>query len=410
MLLRDLLDDAVGTEPPPAPLDVDVLYRRAVRRRRAVTVARTAPVLLLVAALVGAALVATRGSGGGGGPDPADLADSAAWPGILWAGAADAQHLYATVRPCDSCPVTIHGSDDGGRTWTARSTDVPGATTLVDPAGHDLVGVHLNITPSGAIVQYSYSVLAGPAFVSYDARVSVDGARTWQALHQRKPPVASAPADAVLACLRTGPDTDTDNAVPGACLINVIDPRSALFAPLANQPPLWAGSVRRTTDGAVWVTGTDPTTGRPAVAESTDGGARWATRVFLEVPTFDPRSYDMRVAGRDGRVEVAISASWVFTRGADGWQRVVTGGWGSDGLAGSYITPDGRQVVITGEATRLSYWARRDGTTEFRRVDGAAFETGNPIEETLGGRFVTFTRASVLLSDDGWTWRSVRVG
>src|SRR5690606_35899421 len=78
---------------------------------------------------------------------------------------------------------------------------------------------------------------------------------------------------------------------------------------LANPPPLdvcWVAA-RRSADGGWWVGGSDPGTGRPAVAVTRDGGANWTVTDFdtpgdlVRVGMLGGHTYAVVVA-RDGPV------------------------------------------------------------------------------------------------------------
>jgi hypothetical protein len=438
MLLRDLLDDAVETAPPAAPLDVDTLYRAATRRRRTLAAARVAPVFALVAALV-ATLLVTRDDGGRADPF-AGPTDGKAWPAIHWAGAADADHLYATVRECRDCDLVIVGSDNGGRTWTLRSrADLarghPGEPVPDDAWIDGLLGNAMRFTPAGSVVLAVTVEARAPSTDGAGRAVvtSTDGARTWKPLYRTDTPVAAAPHDSVFQCT----SGLTGAGGPDGCVVDVVDPDGESFAPLANQPPLRADSVQRFPDGTTWATGTDLATGHPAVAVSTDLGATWQPHVFTAVPPRDRNAgpYDLSVATRDGsRTFVTIHGpgeptAWVFGRfgGAD-WSGGVVDGWAGDPLAGSYITPDNGHVVITRDTSRdpsaaatynddalpptqpLTYWTGFPGRP-YRALTGPAFETANAVVVvgTRDDRYVTFNRWVLLISDDGQDWRAVRI-
>ncbi|GIJ45070.1 hypothetical protein Val02_19560 [Virgisporangium aliadipatigenens] len=436
MLLRDLLDDAVETAPPAAPLDVDTLYRAATRRRRTLAAARAAPVFALVAALV-ATLLVTRG---GDRPDPyTGPAEGRQWPAVVWAGAADARHLYATLRECRDCDVVIRGSDDGGRTWTTRSEADLARGELNEPVPDDawidgLLGNEMRFTPSGGIVLGATVEARAPSTdgAGLAAIGSTDGARTWRPLYRTDTPIAAAPHDSVLRCT---------NDITGAgrqdgCVVDVLDPFVGTFAPLANQPPLRADSVRRFPDGTTWVTGTDRATGHPAVAVSPDLGLTWQPHVFTEVPPRDPNTarYDLSVATRDGssaNVTIAApegAAAWVFMRSrADAWSGGVMAGGTGGPLVGSYLAAGDAHVVITHDTApepsakatygagvlpprpdRLTYRIGEPGRP-YRELTGPAFETGNPVVVTRDDRYVTFNRWVLLISDDGADWRTVPI-
>jgi hypothetical protein len=178
-------------------------------------------------------------------------------------------HLYAMVTGCPVDPqpctdIRLLGSDDGGRTWKLRST-----TTVV--AGvfgpSTLLGYASSSTPSST---------PGPSWL-----VSTDGGRRWAALAADQDPVSAVPPGRFAACFSSG-------RPPSQCTVYAIDPATGRAALLATQPAItWAGNTTLHAEvqptgvlsagGALWLSGSDPGTGRSAVAVSADGGRTWKT-------------------------------------------------------------------------------------------------------------------------------------
>jgi len=138
--LRELLKQAAEGPAPASRLAADELYaagRRRHRRRGILAGSAAAAAVLAVVAGLSAAdhLVAQSQQG-----QPADRQDPVvrqdprpgrSGPGavIQWAGTADYQHIYLAYLHCErsSCrkdSFDLVGSDDGGRTWSDRATDM----------------------------------------------------------------------------------------------------------------------------------------------------------------------------------------------------------------------------------------------------------------------------------------------
>jgi hypothetical protein len=206
---------------------------------------------------------------------PSDQTPDAPGRLLAWAGAGDANHLYAELSPCEgsspagipACDVELIGSDDAGKHWDVRQDIktgmlVRGPTTLVAPA-------------------------TGPKEGSQPMRVSIDGGRSWQSVTTDNTPQAKVPAGGWLDC-----DSETDvTSIPlfpqQSCFLRAVDPIAHTIRPLAPPPgitPAMAAPVPA--NAGLWVLGMDSDKNATA-SVSRDGGITWSTHHF-GVPPTDP--------------------------------------------------------------------------------------------------------------------------
>lgn len=448
------------------------IVRRAGRlRSRRYAAATTAAAVLAVALAVAGTTLAAGGNRlgtptGAGSASASPTDEPAPWRTVQWAGAADAEHLYAVRSDCQQCPRRLMGSDDGGRTWRQRhvfaaadfnmraSVFVAGPRTLVLPEtwpvgvaavpgaspSADPQGSHLPGTPS-ADPEGSESTSPGPWPTPGPLRVSTDGGVTWRVAQRSTVPVPAAAAGTAIApCqLLRAPLALRE------CPVHAIDPVTGQVAPLANQPPLLEARPAAMTSGAgLWVEGFDRATRRPAVAVSADRGRTWTTAVFAAEPaepsepvmpsesaqSSAPATHPVRlrpmdlpsVTTADGRTAYAL-----FIEGADGprvyrstdagrtWTRTNGEQPLSDAplaTSQSWVTRDGAHVVLDQPDGIARFLVSPDGRRYTPlRTTGLEAEAGDSmhVPAMAGNRYVYAGRDAVYLSDDGRRWHAARM-
>jgi hypothetical protein len=239
---------------------------------------------------------------------------------------------------------------------------------------------------------------------------SDDGGRSWRKVPiERGLSVQAIPEGAVLepqcavvttVCRRLG-------------RLLVMLPESGRSAALANPPPLAnlsPGSVP-TADGAWWVSGLDPGTGRPAIAVSRDAGRSWTVGA---VPAFDGTPYGgLTVTATPGAAyATAITrtpdgGSWLLaifrsTDGGQTWERT----WQASGSR----EPRSINGVAVAAADGKLIVATQSGTTYVSTDGGRTFQWNRDllghVEWNRGGYFVSNTYPSTVYtwSPDGVYW------
>ncbi|KOG36544.1 hypothetical protein ADK34_01670 [Streptomyces viridochromogenes] len=246
-----------------------------------------------------------------------------------------------------------------------------------------------------------------------------DGGRSWHAVDRRTVgEVAEIPADAVLATECAAPA----GALPDACLrerVVVVSPQDGRRRTLAGAPSLGAHplpAAHREPDGSWWVAGTDPLSGRSAVAFSRDGGRGW-TVSRLPSPMDRPGRHVVVAVGQDavyaaemGEVvpgEPVKNPMRALHRSPDGgrtWQRVWTTGPTGEprSLLGVPVPGPGGRVEIGGE---LSGYGSVDGGRTFVGLrDGTHYTRRTPLGLLREG-----SRCEYELSADGVRWSEFRL-
>jgi hypothetical protein len=343
--LPELLEQVAEGPAPASRLTADELFtsgRRRLRRRRWIAVggATAAVVVATVAALSATSVLTARPRQA---TPPADRGTSVVRqeprPGvsgagaiIQWVGAADAGHVYLAYIHCEhsSCrkgSFDLVGSDNGGHTWSDR-------TTGLAADGWQVVGPE--------------TVLATRESTRELPLVSSDGGRSWSDSAVRSPTKVVPDGGAVIC-------HSTDGHAP--CRLYAVDPRAGWLAPLSAQPTLkFDQSTSSIVDVGVrlWVTGTDRASGRPAVAVSLDRGRTWSAHVFAELAACRAASCSApALATADGKtvyVMVADPAGHrrLVYRSSDGrsWSRLDAGNvpYGR-GMNRSFVASDGSHVI-----------------------------------------------------------------
>jgi hypothetical protein len=297
--------------------------------------------------------------------------------------AGDPDHLYAVVEDCDSCQGWLMVSPDGGRTWQTRlavSTrfDAPDLLRVVGPSAI-MVGSRKQQPSQEPCLQ------PAPACVTYSPertwRISADAGATWRDLTAGDEPVESVPASGGAVM-----DLATTDTQPGR--LYAVDPEQGRIAPLATQPPLVEFSIITAPLGAgLWLEGLDPTTRRPAVVVSRDGGTSWVTSTFeAEPPLGDqapirPGISRPEVRTADGQTAFAMFADgpgpvriYRTTDGGQSWLRM-------NPDARSWDVPRGAlSIVIAGGRHVLVYRDDPLGPTKLAEsADGRVYQPFAPV-------------------------------
>jgi hypothetical protein len=296
----------------------------------------------------------------------------------------DADRGYAIACDADAC--TLGRTADGGLTW--QSSVLPAA-----------LGRSPDLLP-----------FAGDALVvrsdGHRGWISSDGGGTWQ------------PAPAATDARVIARDGEILRLGSGGA-VEVWSPRAGYRGEFSNPPPIdvrWVGSVA-TASGAWWVGGVDRGTGRPAIAVSTDGGARW-TRIVLPAPADNAASVQVSVSGShtyamvlsgDGPWPKAVVA--IFHSADGGKQFTLTRAPGTrtgpESVSGALIPLlDGRLLIAGGN--HRWYVSSDDGATF--TVTGEHLPAVGRLGMTAGGyvAYNLFNNDWAAFSSDGSTWRKLR--
>jgi hypothetical protein len=350
--LRTMLEDLASAPAPSRALQPDEVYsagRRRFRRRRAVLSASLALTAALVLAL---GLTLAPGPRPDGPPVGGTTGSVDPRPGVTgagriiqWSGAADAQHLYLAYLSCvkAACPKTsvdLVGSDDGGRTWTARV------------AG--LGAYPLTVLGSGTIVAGSFA--PRPAVLT-----SMDGGRTWTTAASAPAATAAVDAGAGLLCWSAEPDH--------GCRLHTVDPVSGEVRRPAVQPTIDLDADASIVDagGRLWVSGRDRSTHRPAVSVSDDRGRTWSSHSFAApAGCVGAACSAPELTSADGIIVNAVILDptrhllVAYRTGATGeWSRLDTDALGDVDSSWSYVRADGTQVLcaLVRDANDCTLWA-----------------------------------------------------
>jgi hypothetical protein len=440
--LRELFEEVADSLPPSRLGAAEVFAAgRRQRRRRAATGGGAAALVLATLAAVGVTSLTSHETA-----RPVPVSEGAVPAGTLHPGesisqfaAADTKHLYVTFSVCGQSPCDtrtgssitenaakvdfqLAGSDDGGRTWSDRGTPIE-ATRLRALGPHTLIAA----APGGIIDPTSSAQSsdgAGAAKSSWLVwMISKDGGRTWSRTASDSIPRDTVPAGGSVICWA--------KFLAESCTLHSVDLASGRLARLANQPGLTmdSDSVQiEQVGGRLWATGTDPQSGRPAVAVSADAGRTWQTHVFTESAVCTPKQCGaLDLATADGRtVFVTITES-------DGRQRYLyrgtdAGSWPervvpalarpvSGERLDSFMTNDGslvlRQTVPVpgpGDDETVYLWALRTTGSGFGKAELEGLpSTVSPIRRASDGWLYTFDYLGGALygSSDGWHWSAL---
>ncbi|WP_433203177.1 hypothetical protein ACQP00_33675 [Dactylosporangium sp. CS-047395] len=331
MSFTDLTNELMDSVEQPGLAEIERRTRRR-RRRRALRGGLTGAAAV-VAVVAGLALLRP---GPAPAPEPAAPGDGT----VHWAGTGDAGHVYAIVQSCASCPAELLGSDDGGDTWTVRTSSVGTALVVRGPRTLSVtIGVDITM-------------------------VSVDGGRTWQQVTLDPAPAAGVPDGGWLQCADflalEGPVAPTGET----CIPTVIDPAARTARPLADPPEAFAARslVRLPAAAGWWLLGNRD--GEPAVAVSQDQGAHWVvTRPFG--PVAGSAAMSVTRESLDGR-RAAWTVVWQDAGSRSTSRQFTTDGgvlWSAqreDAVAPldlppqAVAGPDGRWTVTAGDTIRIT--------------------------------------------------------
>ena len=405
-----LRDDAGAAARQP---DFDSVRGRAERLRR-LRGAMVVGSAVAVAVLLGATGLAVAQSEPTGFI-PGRLSENPDEPGtpyLRWAGAGDADHLYAVVGDCASCPTRLLASTDGGDSWHERPVLDHGGIQL------ELVGTIEVLSPSVLVGQASPidgDEIPSPGVASSPAApgdsqgitsavrgatrvlISADGGTSWQDLDPVADPVPAVPPGGGVLL-----DCELGQLLGSGCTFVAVDPANAELAPLANQPRLAHPKlVLAPAAAGLWASGVDASTGHPAVAVSRDRGATWDFSALPDpdaVPggrSTDPASSLPTVATTDGETLYATVGSRLGSSADPTTPAVDPTSPAVDPTSPTGPGPDERPLRV---------YRSGDGGQTWQLVDGEVAYQGffwSP------DAFVTSAGAHVLLAaddDDHRTW------
>ncbi|WP_426364529.1 exo-alpha-sialidase [Streptomyces sp. E-08] len=298
--------------------------------------------------------------------------------------------------------------DAGAEEWVLRRSPLPET-----PETQGVSASLLVLGPGRALVEEGAT---GPGGRTWFTR---DGGRSWRAGDRRTVgTVPEIPAGAVLTTDCAAPA----GALPDACRrerLVVVSPRDGRRRALARMPLLGAHprpAEQPEPDGSWWVSGTDPLSGRPAVAVSRDGGRGW-TVARLPSPVTGPARYTAVAVGRDAvyaaemgeltggdPVKNGMRALHRSVDGGRSWQRMWTTGPVGEPrtLMGLPVPGPGGRVEIAGE---LSGYGSADGGRAFVDLkDGTHYVRRTPLGLLREG-----SRCRYALTADGVRWSEFRL-
>ncbi|MER5963758.1 exo-alpha-sialidase [Streptomyces sp. NPDC002057] len=303
--------------------------------------------------------------------------------------------------------VAVRGA--GAREWVLRRSPLPRI-----PVAEGVSANLLALGPGRALVEEGG---AGPEARTWFTR---DGGRSWREGDGRT--VGTTPEIPVGAVLTTDCAAPA-GALPDDCVrhrLVVVSPEDGRRRALARTPLLGAHprpQEQQEPDGSWWVSGTDPLSGRAAVAVSRDGGRRWTVR-RLPSPVTAPGWYTAVAVGRDavyaaemGELtggEPVKNPMRALHRSVDGgrsWQRMWTTGPSEQPrtLLGLPVPGPGGRVELGGE---LSGYASGDGGRTFVRLgDGSHHARRTPL-----GLLREESPCRFALTADGVRWSEFRLG
>ncbi|WP_367823165.1 WD40/YVTN/BNR-like repeat-containing protein [Streptomyces sp. LMG1-1-1.1] len=305
------------------------------------------------------------------------------------------------------CRQQVAVRDAGAEEWVVRRSPLP-EIPVSDGASANL----LALGPGRALIE------DGGGDRPERTWFTRDGGRSWQPVDRRTVGVAAEiPAGAVLTTECAAPA----GALPDACVrerLVVVSPDDGRRRTLAAAPPLGAHpqpAGQPEPDGSWWVSGTDPLTGRVAVAFSRDAGRSW-TVSRLPSPTDRPGWRVVVAVGPDavyaaemGELtggEPVKNPMRALHRSVDGgatWQRMWTTGPKAEPrtLMGLPVPGPGGRVEIGGE---LSGYASVDGGRTFVRLGGGHYTRRTPLGLLREG-----SRCQYALTADGVRWSEFRL-
>ncbi|MFF3316510.1 WD40/YVTN/BNR-like repeat-containing protein [Streptomyces sp. NPDC003035] len=299
--------------------------------------------------------------------------------------------------------------DRGAKEWTMRRSPLPETRGGVGVSSSLLV-----LGPGRALIEEG-----GAEPEARRTWFTRDGGRSWRQGDLKTVGTAlEIPAGAVLTtdCARPAGSQGDDCAQERLVVVSPQDGRRRALArgPLLGAHPRPAE--RAEPDGSWWVSGTDPVTGRSAVAVSRDAGRSW-TPSRLPSPTTAPGRHTTVVVGPDavyaaemGELkggEPVKNPLRALHRSLDGgrtWERMWTTGPMLEPrtLQGLPIAGPGGRVVIGAEDRE---YASTDGGRSFRPTgEGSRFTRRTPIGLLRQGTTCLYD-----ISADGVRWAEFRL-
>ncbi|MFJ3906596.1 WD40/YVTN/BNR-like repeat-containing protein [Streptomyces sp. NPDC090025] len=297
------------------------------------------------------------------------------------------------------CRQPVVALDRGATAWAPRRSPLPERP----PNGGVSAGL-VSLGPGRALIE------DGGGDTPELTWFTENGGRTWRTVDRRAIGTApTVPTDAALVVECVSPA----GAAPDNCArerVVLISPADGRRRALAHQPALGPHprpARGREPDGSWWVTGTDPASGRPAVAYSRDDGRSWTVRALpsrsrtargLAVVVGPDAVYAAETGELDGG-EPELNGLLALYRSTDGgrsWTLVrATGPTGEPrSLSG---------LPVPGPGGRLRLYGSRGG---YESTDGG--RTFRPTGE--GTRWVRRTAAGLLREGGQCQWATTRDG
>ncbi|MEV7340400.1 sialidase family protein [Streptomyces sp. NPDC093544] len=395
-------------------------------------VAAVLGVLAMLAGCVDAGAGAERGESAGAGADrgagevagssaparpgsaPPPIPSSPDLPGVPHAVgfAADATG-FALLAECGEAPCRQHVAvlDKGADSWRLGRSPLPDVT-----GGFGITAGLVVLGPGRVLITEGW--LPPPDRTWF----TDDGGRTWRrgsvAPSGTTPEVPEGGA-LVQDCSRL--DEEGNNCEASRLL--VILPDTGRFEVLANQPPLAGrlGPAGETADGLLFASGTDPSSGLPALAVSEDRGRTWRT---APLTSSDKQGWGIQVVASgdvlyavqsgplpaEEGVKNGLRALHRSTDGGHTWERVRRYRKGVDprSTLGDPVAAADGSLTIHGED---GVWRSTDGGRSFEAARGSQGLGGSATVTPLGYLAGdSFGVGSYRISADGIRWHSFVLG
>ncbi|MFF9843657.1 WD40/YVTN/BNR-like repeat-containing protein [Streptomyces sp. NPDC013740] len=314
------------------------------------------------------------------------------------------------ARPAEGfCRQQVAVLDAGARGWALRATPLP---EIAPSRG---VSAQLLVLGSGRAL-----VEDGGGEEPERSWFTRDGGRSWREVDRRT--VGTAPEIPAGAVLTTACAAPPGPVTPDACVrerLVVVSPGDGRRRALARVPALGAHPQPAPVaepDGSWWVSGTDPVTGRVAVAVSRDGGRRWTTGPLPSTATTPGHGVAVAVgpdavyAAELGEVRggaPVMNPLRALHRSLDGgrsWTRTWTTGPAAEprSLQGLPVPGPGGRVTV---GAALETYGSADGGRTFRRTGAGT----SWVRRTGVGLLKEEDRCQYLTSRDGVRWAEFRL-
>ncbi|MFF9013696.1 WD40/YVTN/BNR-like repeat-containing protein [Streptomyces sp. NPDC014870] len=309
------------------------------------------------------------------------------------------------------CRQPVAVLDRGAKAWVLRRSPLP------EVAPMDGVSADLKVLgPGRALIEEG-----GASPETRRSWFTRDGGRTWRRVDPRTSGTTPViPAGAVLTTDCAEPSPPSAGPLAGdECArerLVVIDPEDGRRRALAQGPPIGPGprpAEVAEPDGSWWVSGTDPLSGRAAVAVSRDRGRSWSIG-RLPSPTTAPGWYTAVAVGQDAVYAAEMgelkggnpvkNPMRALHRSLDGgrtWERMWTTGPVHEPrtLQGLPVPGPGGRVLITAEDREF---VSVDGGRSFRPSgEGTGFTRRTPLGLLRSGSACRYA-----ISVDGERWSS----